>query len=1407
MPTAPDIQAAIALLELCNRDAVRLGELVSLAARIEPELLRAVRLDLTPFDAAAEADLWFSPLVETRTADWIALDPAAARELRLGLAADQSRLDAAHALLMEAHSSAPATIILEEEIVWLALSAPPDARQAIESCLRLALDKVLEDPSAHRGIAHWFASAARRLPQEAQATESYALLCFVTSGLLDGRRVNAADPALPPIDALADIFPASIPKLRLWATLTGYDLTFRPNKVPGFVPLEVPRTDPLLFELRPLNEPRQFITLRRGETKTVRVKSRVVELRTAAGDAYWLRYRSQKLTSAGMQGLIMGFGGTGAYILTALKELAVLKHGRVPEALKFLLFDTIADWEPGKAVQILGVEAEERLAAGNDQAASLDPITEYFYLTDYDPDLKTHVFRYLLPAGNPDAYPHLNDWLHAPWLSEHIASSHLNIVTGAAQQRQIGRYAMFKNAERILALLQSTIRQLAYMTRDSEVNIWLIGSSAGGTGAGCLIDAAYLTRLAADYMSFRLNLTGVIVLPSVYTNVPGISQGHAYSMLRELDRVQEEGFSSGDRYVDLNSRELISSRVVYDRDGRQTARVRNRLFDDLLYLGGDCLTEAARRRFFTSAASAIEPYLDSDSGPALQYRINESYAVSSLGAASICVPTEIFAEIFAWEQVAEYLLRAGAPKEVSGRVVGLHSGPDADRQDNATAKVRSLLVAFRELLELEQRSESNRAAFARSLDAESIVTAWYELTGNNRTAQEQAALLAYANPFISLTEPGWPKNMMGWETNTFKENRLTKGVKETQEESRDRFADRLEEVMRRYTSRVDGEHSFEKGRRYVYETVSRRLRARIDDIFIEELSRYRLLFGQDLNTLEQGSVLTRLLAEVIWMLDDQGPLQRIHEVIRQILVVLDREESGRDSRRNQAIYELRTSKRSSFLSFGAWIEEYQQQARNEYSDYIRWYLKRELLRDLQKLALDARQRLREWERLCGRLFDTLVRRESGNEGEASALFTVTQVYLKGILEERLYNAARKASILISFGQEPDPQMHGYREEMRNQSAAGLADTLLRDSYWEASLTADGAPEIHLVIESYDFGPKRYSAREIRNLTHELHEYFRHRIDERLSYRDVFDYLRWAQERQVIDPFKVADLLDAKAAALINAGGVSERRTLIYRKPYEIEKQNLADAICKRLQERAPLTESEHSYSDRNAITLIKIKKPSSEQFADIQFCREDYLALRAGSLNDDKTHDLELRRAQVFHPFRQEMEAWYIERSYIQKSGLADVPMIPPRVTRLLEDPEMMQIFVRAIATGAVENIENGGWLWHGPEGDIQLTEPKSDLNADVVKAAVNFVLRQGEASPNGVRRISREDARRSVTESAQKNNRARDEMLVEFVKDKLDAFLKHNAPAPLRLALKIVFTFYCDPDTRTSLQYRVNLP
>src|SRR5688572_5111224 len=284
---------------------------------------------------------------------------------------------------------------------------------------------------------------------------------------------------------------------------------------------------------------------------------------------------------------------------------------------------------------------------------------------------------------------------------------------------------------------------------------------------------------------------------------------------------------------------------------------------------------------------------------------------------------------------------------------------------------------------------------------------------------------------------------------------------------------------------------------------------------------------------------------------------------------------------------------------------------------------------------------------------------------------------------------------------------------------------------------------------------------------------------------------------------VVKLLSERAATLINAGGVPATRTLAYKDPAGSHKEALADSIAHRLE---MLEGVESAYSDRNAITLIKIKKPSLDQIQDITDCRDEYFDFRAARLNNDEAHDKELRRAQTFHPFRQELEAWYIERHYVMKDGNAEVPPLPPRITRLLEDPEMMQLFVHGIATGTVEAADEG-WVWHGPGGDVVLTSSEEDPNADVIKAAIVFVLKRGEGRRSGLKEISRTAARQQINVAAQKKGSTRGEMVAKFAKERLSDFVDEHAPAPLRTSLKMVFSFYCDPKTTTALQHRVALP
>lgn len=1400
MLNSAELEAAIERLHVKNPDALRLAELVSLAARIEPELLRAARLDLTRFDAASEADLWFSSLVETRTADWIALDTAAARELRSRLATDESRLAAARALIMEVHQGAPATILLEEEIQWLALTSLSDSELAIDSRLRLVLGKLLEDPVAHKGLANWFAGAAQRLPVQAQATEAYALLSFISSGLLDGRLLGSTA-AVPPLASLADTFPTSIPKLRLWATLTEAALILRPNHLRGFVPLEVPRTNPLLVELRQSNQPHRLIALNRGETKSVSIKQKVVELYTAAGDAYQLRYRPQELFSNAAQGLVLGFGGTGAHIITKLKELSVFKHGSMPETLKFLLIDTIPDWSPGKTVQIMGSNEEERTAFGVEDGLSINPIAEYFELTDFPPDLKTHINDYLSPDGYAKEYRHLKDWFHAPWLTRSVPQSRLGISMGASHQRQIARYAMVKNADMIITHLRPVIRKLSDLRRGAAVNVWLIASSAGGTGAGSLIDAAYLTRLAAGN-DVKMNLTGVVILPNVYMNVSGVRRDRAYSLFRELERVQEQGIPRKDRYVEMSRGEVVSSRVVYDSRGKHTAMVSGRLFDDLFYLGTDCATEADRVQFFSSVASALDPFLDSSSGPVLREKaVNEMSAASAFGASSIYVPTDTFAEMFAWEQVAKYLTRACAPREMDDRVVGLHSGGEQDRAENGWQKFRNLSTLFKELLDLAHRPARFLEMFAREeLDARRIVTVWYELNASRGSRDEQSVMLSYLDPYFSLTESERPSNPGDFEVKTYRENaQHLAGTKETQERSRDRFVTQLDEITRRYTSRQGGERTFEKGRKRVGEIVSERLLNQLDHLFIDELMQGRSDFAQSEQDPREGTVLTRLFAEASSMLRESGPIHTMRGVIAQFRRTVADQLLDQEDHFAGELMLLRESRRSGWLDFGAWVEEYQRRARDAASAYVRYYQKYELLKDTEHLVSQVENRLRDWQRLLAQFFNELVLDESGIRDDGSALFKAKQIHLNRILRERVHRLARSRTFLTSFGEQPDPDMHGYTYVLRKQSAFGLAAQVLSQSRWEAAVNTEGVPTLTLVIEVPELA-RHYRLSEIKWLPEQLYEFFHKEITQRLRETDVFDYLIWLDEQTKVSLKHIASELTNRANTLVKTSTTRETSILIYRGPANSRKRERAESLASYL---IPV-EVEPSSADRNSITLLKIRRPTLDQLTDLQQCRSDYLALRDAALNNDPSHDVEVRRAQVFHTFRQEMEAWYIERAF-NRSGSAHLTL-PPRVVRLLEDPEMMQIFVHAIATGVIEGGDRG-WVWHGPERMYFLTADDATTSVDLVNAAIIFCLRQGEGRYGGRRRITREAGRQSINSRLQIVGKTLDAMLSDFVNNNLDKFLEDNAPLELREALKMVFTFYCDPNTRTSLEFRDALP
>lgn len=272
--------------------AVRLAEAVSLAVLVDPPLLRKARLDLVPgADPGAEADLWLSPLVQTRSPDGIVFSNEIAEALRSRLAADAGRLDRAWRTTQAMHRHLTPALRLEEEIAWLSVSSDPGAADRIEELLRSALAALVM--GERRGLAHWFARALPTLPSRVRVTETARMLEAGAHLRLrgDARSLDADEETL---DWLPWVAPADLPRVAVGVRRfpDAVELDARPE--PTGQKLLLPQTDPLLVDLS-WHDPKKGVrsglqvTFRKGEVQKVPVSAEDVRLRTILGEVYDLR--------------------------------------------------------------------------------------------------------------------------------------------------------------------------------------------------------------------------------------------------------------------------------------------------------------------------------------------------------------------------------------------------------------------------------------------------------------------------------------------------------------------------------------------------------------------------------------------------------------------------------------------------------------------------------------------------------------------------------------------------------------------------------------------------------------------------------------------------------------------------------------------------------------------------------------------------------------------------------------------------------------------------------------------------------------------------------------------------------------------------------------------------------------
>ena len=213
--------------------------------------------------------------------------------------------------------------------------------------------------------------------------------------------------------------------------------------------------------------------------------------------------------------VVIGLGGTGYEVVLKLKKRFIDVYGSVPEIIQFLSIDTTEN-----------IQEREKSPDGN--VVYLEP-NELYAISVANPSG--------LVGGRNE---HIDEW----WPKQ--IPSH-GICNGAGQIRARGRLALFAKVGDINSLIGQAINKVRGIRTSKQafsdnfqvsnrdgVEIFIVGSLAGGTGSGTFLDTAFLAR---QYLNSFSNITGVFVLPRVFSNLAQthMVKSNAYGALKEIE--------------------------------------------------------------------------------------------------------------------------------------------------------------------------------------------------------------------------------------------------------------------------------------------------------------------------------------------------------------------------------------------------------------------------------------------------------------------------------------------------------------------------------------------------------------------------------------------------------------------------------------------------------------------------------------------------------------------------------------------------------------------------------------------------------------------------------------------------------------------------------------------------------
>ena len=980
-----------------------------------------------------------------------------------------------------------------------------------------------------------------------------------------------------------------------------------------------------------------------------------------------------------MRGLFIGIGGTGDEILARLKDRVYAACGKeeIPQGLQFRLLDTEDEaYRKDKGARLGDKDADTAIGSN-----------EYLQLQDDPPG--TLIKKAKSVDDKPQAHPEVSGWYRADLFIENLPEADFNLARGAGQHRQIARMGLFLNSSRVRTMLGHALDKCGQ--GDGELPIWIVGSVAGGTGAGLFLDIALLARLVSNERRVQRRIVGAAVLPEVFTDV-GIDNARAYAALRELERFQAK--TPGAYLGRVASKNGVRFSVQYD--DATSVHQENALFDNLVFYNRKCQNEDDRKSYYSQIADGFNLLLDQAAGDQIfrEWINAEEGKATSFNTHRVFVPMQLYARQFildAARAAADGLL----PLKMGTDLVD--AGSDDDRRNEAAGILSGELFPLCRILAVDS---NNKAALLQAL------------SGRMSASFIIKDMLGFANP-DGIFKPNKPtedqkKAADRLHADIFAEVETARGTKESFENSRARV--KAEVTRRRDVYEGDGKDSFQAALAAIKPMVIAQMESSIDKSVMHYLGN------------EKEQTLARTLSVLhILQASFNGEIGANLNVIVKEDNEKAKQAKGRETKALQALDDL--SKR--LLGWRGALADAQDDYLVAVNAVNQQFQRARLVEFLQELIEVGVKRVAAWieglEKWKTAIQD--LRKKAKDEGSQ--------------INDRLVRQTRVDS--ASMGLSNTADMDGYFAFLQEKCLCDdsrksfVKDHLLPGLVWQSG----GQPQ--------DIALRKWPAREepvnVRDFPNLLARYLSEKIGQRVKdFEGMARYLRWLRDAKDTPPVELTTKLANATQYFLgnNPASNSCKAVLLYGDIWDQDGgENEFTAIYNALKGNNSLSSVKNNLTDRKSSVLFKDRNVLAVLMADnaipyqqievFESMRQAYFDVRAG--------DHATWRAKTYHLFRCDQEAWHIERGQVKDTGNSKFPEIPGELARLLDDPKRSELFGRALVCGVIrkETLPGDGSVWvcgeiseENSNKPIMLNDPKAAQNKeprDLLRAFVTFVM------------------------------------------------------------------------------------